>query len=103
MNSSNVAKKLLGQSFRRRKGLNIIHNVTGFNTIAQLYDTHIFYHYDDDKIMLNTSGWKTRHTKNCINQLLPSGYSVSQKDFQWFLTFPCGKKTEFIDGMEFQL
>lgn len=91
------------------KGLNIIPSgaIQGVNTtIARLYDTNIVTIEDigDKKLLtLNSGGWKTKHTKKCINVLftlynLP--YKLYQKDFTWYLTNNNGEVTEFQDNIE---
>jgi len=79
---------------KQRKGLNLVTTyLTDLNmesvknTIAQLYDT-VIYHRCENEVRLNTSGFKTNHTKNCMNDLLPSGYRVFQKDFKWYVKTP---------------
>lgn len=36
-------------------------------------------------ITLNTGGWHTVTTKDCLNRFLPAGWYVSQKKGEWFL------------------
>jgi hypothetical protein len=50
----------------------------------RLHDTDIIT-FDNGKIILNSGGWKTHTTKSRINQYLPRGVYVSQKDFEWFV------------------
>lgn len=80
---------------KQRKGLSVINKNGLF--IAQLYDTIIFEEVESG-FKLNSGGWKTRHTKNCINDLLPEGYSLFQKNFKWFVTTLEGV-VEFSDNM----
>lgn len=83
---------------RNRKGLAVI-RYDG-KTVAQLYDTIILVkNHNDGTIQLNTGGYETRHTKNCMNDLLPSGFSVFQKNFTWFVSLPNGKTIHFVDNM----
>lgn len=84
---------------KTRKGLNVV-RVDG-ETIAQLYDT-IIYKTREGKIVLNAGGWRTNHTKNCMNDLLPDGYKVYQRDFVWFVVTPDGE-LEFNDNMELEV
>ena len=49
-----------------RKGLSVV--LYENNTIAQLYSTVIFV-FDGNTVTLRHEHWKTRHTKNCINDL----------------------------------
>ena len=84
---------------KQRKGLNVVSTNTGL--IAQLYATRILER-KSDSIVLNSGGWKTNHTKNCINDLLPTGYHVYQKDFKWHVVTPSGE-LDFTDNMEIKL
>jgi hypothetical protein len=47
---------------------------------------------------LNSGGWLTKTTKERINDNLPRGYWISQKQFKWTLNTPDGAR-EFTDGM----
>lgn len=85
-----------------RKGLNFNHferkGEHGLqSTIVRLYDTHVLIS-DNNQIKLNSGGFKTNHTKNVINDFLPSGYKVFQKDFDWYVTTP-DKTIDFKDGI----
>lgn len=89
---------------KQRKGLTVSDSVLTdldmkpiSTTTAILYNTRIYYRVGND-IMLNTSGWKTNHTKNCMNDLLPNGYRVFQKNFEWFVETP-KKVLDFQDGI----
>ena len=83
---------------KNRKGLFKHSEKFTRNYIAwQLYDTVIFIERDD-KYILNTDGFKTNHTKNCMNDLLPNGFRVFQKDFKWFIETPKGN-SPFQDGI----
>jgi hypothetical protein len=53
------------------------------------------------EIILNSGGWKTSTTKTRMNQASNQfhlGYSVSQKNREWFVEFK-GKRLEFKDNM----
>ena len=72
----------------QRKGLNIWN--VGNKEYHKLYDTVIVIaeHLDDGstRIRLNNGGWKTTHTKNCMNDFLKRfGFKVFQKDFKWYV------------------
>lgn len=65
--------------------------------------TRIIYHntavvsFDNDKIVLNTGGYKTSTTKTRMNQAANQfrlGFSVIQKDFDWYVTYN-GEKIPF--------
>ena len=69
------------------------------NTIVTLYDTNIVSVFDNDKIKLDTGGWFTRHTKNCMNLVLSEyGFSVRQEKGNWFV-LSGNDKYEYKDGM----
>ena len=66
--------------------------------------TYVWYHntdvvqFDSLYITLNTGGWKTATTKLRMNQASNQfnlGFSVYQKDFQWFVVIPQGETVEF--------
>ena len=73
---------------RQRKGLSVWN--IGNKEYYKLYDTVIVIaeHLEDGstRIRLNHNGWKTNHTKNCINDFLKRfGFKVFQKDFKWYV------------------
>ncbi len=56
------------------------------------------------EIKLNSDGWQTVTTKRKMNQtskMFCLGYSVYQKNFDWFVDTPDGRTLEYYDGMEF--
>ena len=58
----------------------------------------------DTVIRLNSNGWQTTTTKRKMNQASNQfclGFSVYQKDFDWFVTKPSGETVPYVDGMEF--
>ena len=72
----------------QRKGLNVFS--IGNKEYYKLYDTVIVIaeHLEDGstRIRLNNGGWKTNHTKNCMNDFLRRfGFGVFQKDFKWYV------------------
>ena len=67
----------------QRKGLSVWN--VGDKEYHRLYNT-IIVERDGDKVTLNTGGWKTNHTKNCMNDFLRRfGFGVFQKDFKWYV------------------
>lgn len=56
------------------------------------YHDTVVYEERDNKIFLDNWGWQTNTTKKRINQFLPKGYYVNQRNYQWYLT-----KYEYID------
>lgn len=69
-------------------------------TIARLYNTNIaIADYNSKTITLNSGGWKTKHTKKCLNHFLDRfEYNVYQEKFVWYVARN-GVVTEFTDGM----
>ena len=68
----------------KRKGLEIFSR--GGKVFHRLYNTIIVEH-DGDRVTLNTGGWETKHTKNCMNDFLSDfGIKVSQVKFKWYVT-----------------
>ena len=72
----------------KRKGLEIF-NIGG-KEYYKLYDTVIVIREiqadGSHRIRLNHNGWKTNHTKNCMNDFLRRfGFGVYQKDFKWYV------------------
>lgn len=69
--------------------------------------TFVRYHwtdvigFDSKEIVLDSNGWKTATTKMRMNQASNQfglGFTVTQKDFEWFVEFK-GKTIAFKDGM----
>ena len=69
--------------------------------------THVQYHdtivvsFDQEHIRLDSGGWLTNTTKTRMNQASNQfglGYTVYQKDYQWFVEFD-NKTIPFKDGM----
>ena len=90
---------------RKRKGLNVVIlkgcEFSGIETVAQLYDT-LIYKESNGYITLNSGGWRTKHTKNCINDLLPDGFKLYQRDFNWYVVTPYSE-LPFTDNMVLEL
>jgi len=75
--------------------------VDGKKTL-RFHATDIITWKPDGKIILNSGGYKTRTTKQRLNQYLyPHDIRVYQKDFEWYLSLPCnGEIVKFTDGVE---
>ena len=70
--------------------------------------TNIIYHntavvsFNQIHIILNSGGWRTVTTKTRMNQAshqFDLGYSVYQRDYEWFVDFNDSIKLPFKDGM----
>jgi len=95
----------MGQIKGNRKGLSVWN--VGDKEYHKLYDTVIvdFNHDDEGRtVTLNTGGWKTNHTKNCMNDFLGRfGFGVYQKDFVWYVR---GREVSFsfdVDKVTFTI
>ena len=90
-----------------RAGLQVL-NFNG-TTIHQLYNTdivkieHEAWGYTN--IILNSGGYRTNHTKNCMSDVLDKfGIRVFQKNFKWFLSIDNGNVTwDFEDKMNISI
>lgn len=67
-------------------------------TAIRLHNTDILI-FDNGTVTLDSGGWQTHTTKRRLNRFLPGGYSISQKNFEWFVNTPNGEKVAFSDGM----
>lgn len=75
-------------------------NPENYNIEYKLYDTIILIHNTNTgEFTLNSGGWKTNHTKKCLNLILmPYGVKVSQVKNKWYVS-KLDNKTEFKDNM----
>ena len=72
----------------QRKGLEVFN--IGNKEYYKHYDTVIVIaeHLEDGstRIRVNHNGFKTNHTKNCMNDFLSRfGFKIYQKDFVWYV------------------
>jgi hypothetical protein len=70
------------------------------SVIVTYVSTQIVRVNRDDTITLNTGGYETVTTKRKMNQAAAQfhlGYSVWQRDHQWYVTKPSGEEARF-DG-----
>lgn len=77
--------------------------------VARLYDTDIVA-VEGKTITLNSGGWKTNHTKKCMNLALRDVFgqvSVYQKQGDWYVSFLNEFNTmqvvSFQDGLKLEL
>ena len=82
----------MGKIKGKRAGLQVLNSVEGLKqtTTHKLYDTNIVtienHVTEYTNVILNSGGWQTKHTKNCMNDILDQfNLKVIQKDFSWFL------------------
>ena len=77
--------------------------------IHKLYNTDIvkieYQPWGYINIVLNSGGYKTNHTKNCMNDVLSQfDIKVFQKNFKWFFSIDNGNVTwDFEDKMNISI
>ncbi len=65
----------------------------------RLHDTDILT-FEADHVTLNSGGWQTHTTKARLNEYLPAGVHVEQKNFDWYVVDSRDNtRKEFQDGM----
>lgn len=72
--------------------------------IAIVYHETAIVEFNDNRIKLNSGGWRTVTTKRKMNQTANQfglGYEVKQKGGNWFVTLPTGETVPFHDGISF--
>ena len=62
---------------------------------VRLYWTHVVTYYPDGSVVLDSNGWRTRMTKERINDHLPNGWYICQEGGVWYLRKDMGLK-EYI-------
>lgn len=67
---------------------------------VQYHATNVISFDGKNTYTLNSGGWLTKTTKERINQYLPSGYWISQKNYKWTLHAPNEDGREFEDGIQ---
>jgi len=93
----------MGKIKGTRKGLQVLK--LDNTLIHKLYDTDIvkieYQTWGYTNVILNSGGWKTRHTKICMNDVLDQfNLKVIQKNFGWFLVDSNNTIAwDFEDGM----
>lgn len=97
--SFSEARRILGERESKKIGNNTYAERLGNGNIGiRLHNTHVVVFTADDHYILNSGGWRTKTTKDRINQLLPSNIRISQKKFAWYVE-KNGHIMEFRDGM----
>ena len=97
----------MGKIKGTRAGLQILDS--SGTTIHKLYNTNIvkIEHTDTGyiNIVLNSGGYRTNHTKNCMNDVLNRfDIKVFQKNFKWFLSIENDDMTwDFEDNMNLSI
>lgn len=90
---------------KSRKGLHLVVDLDQKTNLPEtkvfLYNTKILV-ITGSRITFNSGGWRTNHTKNCMNDFLPKGFRVYQRSFDWYLETP-SVEVPFSDGMSIDL
>ena len=72
------------------------------NCFVYLHGNHIAtYNYEDKELTLFDGGWQSNTTKSRLNALcyeLATGFSVFQKNWDWFISDFKNVKKEFVDN-----
>lgn len=95
MNYKNAIELLNGKN-RKKLEFQTYLEKRGENVAVLLHETDVILFYPDDKIVLNSGGWKTKMTKDRINNYSP--VSISQKNGIWYVIHN-GKEVIFKDGI----
>ncbi len=69
------------------------------------YRNTVIVEWNAETITLRSGGWETVTTKRKMNQAANEfclGFSVYQKNDDWFATLPNGETVTFDDGMTFE-
>jgi len=86
-------------AYNTRIGKLVLPN-TEEEVFALIYHTSVVVvWYEDRRVMLNTEGWQTLTTKQRIQESLPPGFSIWQKNHEWFVGGPGGRTHKYRDGM----
>jgi len=73
----------------------------GGDTLVRYHNT-VVVKFNDDRVILDSGGWRTQTTKNRMNQASTQydlGYHVYQRDYTWYVDFK-GDTLEFFDGIK---
>lgn len=90
MTYQEVAAKL-GSRMSRKVGNNTYLMRIDDDTIAlKLHYTNVVTYKADGCFRLNSGGWRTVTTKERMNRWTPSGFSIYQKKWNWYITTPEG-------------
>ena len=72
------------------------------NCFVYLHGNHIAtYNYDNKELSLYDGGWQSNTTKSRLNALLfefATGFSVFQKNWDWFVRDFLGNTKDFVNG-----
>ena len=84
-----------------RKDNTTVINIRG-NAFVYLHGNHIAtYNYANKELSLYDGGWQSNTTKSRLNALcyeFATGFSVFQKNWEWFISDFQNVKKEFVDN-----
>jgi hypothetical protein len=97
------AERFLAGRTSRTLCLNTVVERDGNDTVnVRFHQTVIVQYHRDGGATLWNGSWKSRTTKARINKLLPTGWTLLQTAFEWFLVFgyeTLAEKRMFIGGV----
>lgn len=82
-----------------------------YRDVTVVVEDRLIHYYHQTPVVVNhdgvyslqNGGWETRTTRERMSGYLPSGYSVIQRDHDWYVTLPNGGQCEYRDGMAINL
>lgn len=77
-------------------------------TSQQPYETRVYLHGNliaksqDGETTLYNGGWCSNTTKERLNALMPMGYAIVQRNWEWFFSNPDNELVPYEDGLTIQ-
>lgn len=68
-------------------------------TVVRFHQTDIVRIHEDGSVLLNSGGFRTATTKSRMNDYLPPGVSLFQKDGEWYIRHSNKLLTPYEDRM----
>ena len=94
------ATKILNSRGSKKVGNNTYLKKRGEYIAVMLHETDVVTFKPDGSIVLDSGGWKTRTTKDRINNYLPDYFYLYQEKSEWYLRNREKQKTViFADGL----
>jgi hypothetical protein len=90
------------KAYRKLCGNTYVERINSLTIGVRYQATIVVYYHSDGSITLDSGCWRTVTTKSRMNNLLPDGYRVSQKNFDWFVRTPKGDLA-FEDGIRLEV
>jgi hypothetical protein len=93
------AKEILGSRDSKKIGNNTYLVACALGIGLKLHDTIVLHFAPSGVVTVRTGGWRSVTTKSRINEYLPGGFRIIQKDYSWFWFCATTKATaEFAEG-----